>query len=247
MKPFMALLPPPHQVAFPLQPAPTLQPSTFYIFFLTLSTIPQSYLLQPSSIFSNTVPSSTTLCNQPFPTLHSPLACERWHPVTSIRLHASLYNPQPSPTFNARYQMKDANLSIQWNKTDARVLAPSPSAAAPLAETTGMEARSGYVSTGCQEYTPGLVSSRAAYYTRERGWYKAFRGTTLEKAWYGPYMFSDGVTLGLTATRRLYNASRDFIGVCGADLTLVFVGVGVEKWWCKCMDFLLPSDPIQSI
>ena len=120
------------------------------------------------------------------------------------------------------YQKKP-EFSVQWNKSHPLVLAPSPGAAAPAAEATGMEARSGYVALGCEGHRPSLNSTRAAYYTRERGWYKAYRGTALRSAWYGPYVFSDGVTLGLTATRRLYNSTGAFVGVCGADLTLAGV------------------------
>ena len=62
-----------------------------------------------------------------------------------------------------------------------------------------MEARSAFRALGGGDYDPAAkVGLRAEYYTRQRDWYAAFDDPNVTQLWSGPYVFSDGVTLGIT-------------------------------------------------
>eukprot|EP00667_Euglena_gracilis_P002323 EG_transcript_2322 len=122
------------------------------------------------------------------------------------------------------FQLVSSNETWLWNRSSARVLAPAAGAPAPLAENTGMEARTAYLALGGAEFDPSVTKgTRAVYYTRQRDWYRAVQAPGVLRVWQGPYVFSDGVTLGMTAARRLYNASGQYFGVVGADMTLAGV------------------------
>eukprot|EP00667_Euglena_gracilis_P005412 EG_transcript_5449 len=121
------------------------------------------------------------------------------------------------------YELEDTGGFILFNRTSPFMLAAYPGGPVPPPGAFGIPDDMVWQSPGPGRInvTRGLLDSTTPYDPRARPWYvQAKAGGPDYKGWTAPYVFYDGVTLGLTAVRCLRNISGAFIGVVGSDITL---------------------------
>lgn len=73
-------------------------------------------------------------------------------------------------------------------------------------------ARTAYLALGGAEFDPSVTKgTRAVYYTRQRGWYRAVQAPGVLRVWQGPYVFSAqarSVVAAVSFKRTAHSRSR---------------------------------------
>jgi len=107
-----------------------------------------------------------------------------------------------------------------WNRTWPPLLAKYPNGPVPVPGSLGIADESFWQDLG-GDRIGNSTGSVAVYDPRTRPWYIiAKAGGPNYRGWTSPYLFWDDITLGVTASRPLYNLTGHFFGVVGADITL---------------------------
>eukprot|EP00667_Euglena_gracilis_P008001 EG_transcript_8093 len=119
------------------------------------------------------------------------------------------------------YELRDGGFLL-WNRTNPRLLASTPGGPAQHGqpdETAWWSPAPGQI-----DVARGMADSATVYDPRGRPWYVGAKAGGIDyKGWTAPYLFFDGVTLGISAVRALSNRTGHFIGVVAADITLAGV------------------------
>eukprot|EP00667_Euglena_gracilis_P001692 EG_transcript_1692 len=121
------------------------------------------------------------------------------------------------------YHLLDDGSLVLTNRSSPFMLATTPGGPVPPGGKFGLPDLEEWRCPGPGQInaTGGPVETATPFDPRARPWYvQAKAGGADYRGWTAPYVFYDGVTIGMAAVRSLRNASGAFVGVVGTDITL---------------------------
>jgi len=127
-----------------------------------------------------------------------------------------------STEYSADFTIQNVNVThfFLWNRTWPPLLAKYPNGPVPAPGSLGIPDEDCWEDLG-GDRIGNLTGFSAVFDPRTRPWYIAAKaGGPDYRGWTTPYLFFDHITLGVTASRPLYNLTGHFFGVVGADITL---------------------------